>query len=150
MKQAIAALGTASLCLFTPGAPAAAQDGTLAQIFFQKVKPGSEAQFEAGRKRHMAWHKSKGDTWAWFAWDVLTGDNTGTHVVGTFGRAFKDFDGRDEFQAEDGADAIANTGAFVESTRQALYVLRPDMSAPMDAAAVVPTKFAHVIHFHIK
>ena len=148
MKQALAALGIASLCALAPLSPAAAQDGNLAQIFFQKVKAGSEAQYAAGRQRHMAWHKSKGDTWAWFTWEVVTGDNTGTYVVGSFGHAFKDFDGRDAFVAEDGADAVANTGPWVESTRQALYVLRPDMSAAMDDAG--PTKLAHVIHFHVK
>ena len=148
MKQSLAALGMASLCALVPGAPAAAQEGNLAQIFFQKVKPGFQAQYLAGRERHMGWHKSKGDTWAWFTWETVTGENTGTYVVGTFGHAFKDFDGRGAFEAEDAADSITNTGPFVESTRQSLYVRRPDMSAPMDDG--VPTKFAHVIHFHVK
>jgi hypothetical protein len=148
MKQAFAALAMAWVCAWAPGAPAAAQDGNLAQIFFQKAKAGAQAQYTAGRQRHMAWHKAKGDTWAWFTWEILTGERTGTYVVGSFGHAFKDFDGRGEFEAEDAADAVMNTGPFVESTTQSLYVRRPDMSAPEEAG--VPTRFAHVIHFHVK
>jgi hypothetical protein len=148
MKLSLAALGMLSLCALTPAALAAAQEGNLAQIFFQKVKPGSQAEYAAGRQRHMDWHKAKGDSWAWFAWEIVTGENTGTYAVGSFGHSFKDFDGRDEFEAADAGDAAKNLAPFVESTTQSLYLHRADMSAPMDAAA--PTKYSQIIHFQVK
>jgi len=36
-------------------------------------KAGMRAQLEAGRVKHMAWHKQQGDTWAWHVWEVITG-----------------------------------------------------------------------------
>ena len=148
MKQALAVLGAVSLCTLAPAAPAQTQGGNLAQIFFNKVKPGSQAQYEAGRQRHMNWHKAKGDSWAWFTWEVVTGENTGIYVVGTFYHAFKDLDGREDFQAADGADAAMNMGPFLESSTQSLYLRRPDMSAPTTEGP--PTKFSQLIHFHLK
>lgn len=52
MKQALAALGMASLCAMASAAPAAAQQGNVAQIFYTKVKAGAQAQYEAGRRGH--------------------------------------------------------------------------------------------------
>jgi hypothetical protein len=46
-------------------------------------------QYEAGRKKHMAWHKSQKDTWSWYAWEVVTGENTGSYVIGTFEHNFE-------------------------------------------------------------
>lgn len=148
MKHALAVVGAVLLYTFAPAAPAQAQGGNLAQIFFNKVKPGVQAQYEAGRQRHMSWHKAKGDSWAWFTWEVVTGENTGMYVIGSFDHAFKDFDGRDDFQAADGADVAMNTGPLVESSTQSLYLHRPDMSAPMTEGS--PTKLLQVIHFQVK
>jgi len=146
MKHSLAALGIA--CALGPAQRSAGQEGNLAQIFFQKVKAGAQAQYASGRQRHMEWHKAKADPFAWFVWEIVTGENTGTYVVGTFGHAFKDFDGRDEFEAADEADAISNVGPFVESTTQSLYLRRPDLSTPPEPGA--PPKFSHIIHFQVK
>jgi hypothetical protein len=143
MKQALAIAGAVSMCALAPSALA---QGNLTQIFYTKVKAGAQAQYEAGRQRHMSWHKAQGDPWAWFTWEIVTGENTGTYVVGTFDHAFKDFDGRDDFQAADGADSAMNMGPFVESSTQSLYLRRLDMSAPAQGS---PTKYAQVIHFHL-
>ncbi len=148
MKKALAVLTAVSIYALLPVAPAEAQGGNLAQLFFNKVKPGAQAQYEAARMRHMQWHKSKGDTWTWLTWEVLTGDNTGTYAVGSFGHAFKDFDGRADFEAADGADSAMNMGPFLESSRQSLYLFRPEMSAPLTAEA--PARFSQITHFHLK
>jgi len=145
MKLALAVAGAVSLWVCAPSALAQSQ-GNLAQLFYNKVKPGAQAQYEAARKRHADWHKAKGDAWAWLTWEVMTGDNTGTYVVGTFDHAFKDFDGKDEFQAADGADSAMNMGPFLESSTQALYLHRLDMSAPMAGA---PAKLAQVVRFQL-
>ncbi|HET7291637.1 MAG TPA: hypothetical protein VFM88_04365 [Vicinamibacteria bacterium] len=145
MKHALGVLAVVSLSVVAPAAEA--QQGNLAQIFFNKVKPGAQEQYEAARQRHMEWHRSKGDSWAWFTWEIATGDRTGTFVVGTFDRSFKDFDGRDEFEAADAADSAANMGPFVESSTQSLYLRRPDMGG--EPPTGTPSKLSQVIHFHV-
>src|SRR5262245_5217884 len=147
MKQALAVVGAVSLCALGPTTRAAAQEANLAQIFFNKVKAGTQSQYEEGRRRHMEWHKAKADSWAWLTWEVLTGDKTGGYYVGTFDHAFKDFDGRDELEAADAADSVTNMGSSVESTSQSLYLRRGDMGPRSEGP---PTKLLQVIHFHLK
>src|SRR5258706_12001566 len=50
---------------------------TIVQIYSSHPKPGMMAQYEAGRKRHMAWHKAQKDTWGWNVWEVISGNATG-------------------------------------------------------------------------
>ena len=38
------------------------QPGEIAEIHINRIKPGMTQQYEAGRKKHMAWHKSQNDT----------------------------------------------------------------------------------------
>jgi hypothetical protein len=131
--------------------PAVAQmpSGRVAQVFVNVPKPGMGSQYEEGRKKHMAWHTSQKDAFTWYTWEVLTGDGTGNYVVGTFGHEWKDFDGRDTFEAADGADAAANMGAAEASSQQSFYLYRPDMSRT-DAAAQGPAKLASVTFFRLK
>ena len=49
----------------------------VARVFATQVKAGMNAKYEAGRKRHMEWHRKQADTWAWFTWEVETGDRAG-------------------------------------------------------------------------
>ena len=109
--------------------PAMAEDaGKVVEIHVNHVKPGMTAQYEAGRKKHMGWHKAQKDTWSWYTWEVLTGKFTGSYVVGTFQHHWKDFDGRDKFNQADGADAMASMGATLASEEMSYYTLRDDLS----------------------
>lgn len=40
------------------------------EVHVNKVKPGMAAQYEQGRAKHMAWHKSQNDSWNWDTWDI--------------------------------------------------------------------------------
>src|SRR5581483_4936707 len=102
---------------------------------------------EQGRAKHMAWHKSQNDTWSWNTWEITTGPNTGGYLISTCGHAWKDFDGRDKFNAADAANASSTMGASVESDTVAYYVLRQDVSAP--AKPTVPP-YLTVVFFHLK
>ena len=149
MKKTWIILGALSPLLLTPAVSSAqGPQGNVCQIFVNKVKRGDAAQYEAARKRHMDWHKKKSDTWEWFTWEVITGEGAGQFIVGSFGHAFKDFDGRDAFEAEDGADAAMNMGPFLEASVQSLYLYRPDLS--MAAPSASPAKFSQVTHFYLK
>ena len=112
------------------GLPVMAQDvGKVVEIHINRVKPGMTAQYEAGRKKHMGWHKSQKDAWSWYTWEVLTGQFTGSYVVGTFQHHWKDFDGRDKFNQADSENAMASMGASLAGEEMSYYTFRDDLSA---------------------
>jgi hypothetical protein len=130
------------------GSPAPAQQaGPLAEIHFNRIKPGMTQQYEAGRKKHMAWHKSQNDAWSWYVWEVLTGDGTGSYVVGTFQHNWKDLDAREKFNAGDTLDANASMGASLASEAMSYYVYRADLSLAPEAAT--PAPLISVTHFMV-
>jgi hypothetical protein len=148
MNKTLVALAAVSPLLLAPAASAQAPAGNVGQIFVNKVKPGAQQQYERARKRHMEWHKKKGDTWEWLTWEIVTGERSGQYIVGSFGHSFKDFDGREQFEAEDAVDAAANMGPFEESSVESLYLFRADLSMPPSGPR--PTKFSQITHFYLK
>ena len=38
-------------------------------------------KYEAGRKKHMAWHKAQGDPWTWNVYEITTGPDTGGYII---------------------------------------------------------------------
>jgi hypothetical protein len=140
-----------ALCAMAPVFPVLAQpSGTLAEIVFQQPKPGMNQQYEAGRKKHFGWHKSQKDTWAWYTWEVISGDNTGSYIVGTFQHSWKDFDGRDKFIQADVADSAANIGPSTAHTAVRYYVERADMSLSPSTPGSTPAPMVSVTAFQLK
>jgi hypothetical protein len=148
MRKTLVALAAVSPLLLTAATSAQAPAGNVDQIFVNKVKPGAQEQYERARKRHMEWHKKKGDTWEWLTWEIVTGERSGQYIVGSFNHSFKDFDGREQFEADDAADAAANMGPFEESSVESLYLFRADLSIP--PSGLGPTRFSQITHFHLK
>jgi hypothetical protein len=147
MRATRAVLGTLlTLVAVTPAL--AQQPGKLCEIHVNRVKPGMAQQYEAGRKKHMAWHKSQKDTWSWYTWAVVTGEGTGSYVVGTFEHNWKDLDGREKFTQADAADAQANLGPSLAGEEQSYYVYRDDLSGVPEAFP--PAPLISVIHFMLK
>src|SRR5579863_4015861 len=66
--------------------------GTIGVLEFQKPKNGMVQQYEAGRKQKAAWHKQQNDPLPLFVWEILSGENTGTYVVGRLGQHWADMD----------------------------------------------------------
>ena len=62
------------------------------RVYFSTPKPGMDQQYEAGRKKHMQFHRDQKDTWTWNTFAIETGDNAGMYVTPTCGHAWKDFD----------------------------------------------------------
>ena len=133
-----------------PALPALAADtpGTLAQIFVQKPKPGAQAQYEEGRKKHMDWHRKQADTWEWNTWEIVNGPRTGQFLVGSFGHHWKDLDGRGDFEKADGVDAVANMGASQESSSMSFFDYQTDLSMPGEGPR--PGAFSQVTHYYVK
>lgn len=57
------------------------QPNTLCDVREAKLKPGAKAQFEAGLKAHMGWHRKQNDTWSWSVLEILTGPKQGNYYV---------------------------------------------------------------------
>jgi hypothetical protein len=117
----------------------------LVEIHINKVKPGMTKQYEEGRKKHMMWHAKQNDAWSWLTWEVVTGENTGSYVIGTFGHSWSELDGRTKFEAEDSADAMAHMGASLEGEMQSYYRFRADLT--LGTSPPQPTPLATVTHF---
>ena len=140
------------LCTLVTVSPARAQQaGSVAVISFEQPKPGMNKQYEAGRKKHMAWHKSQKDTWSWAVFEVLSGDNTGWYVVGSFQHAWKDFDGREKFEQADLADHAVNVARSVAGSAVRYYIERADISlSPSSASSRTPAPMFSVTTFLLK
>lgn len=118
------------------------------EVHVNRVKPGMTAQYEEGRAKHMAWHKSQNDSWSWNTWEITTGEDTGSYLVASCGHTWKDFDSRDKFNVADGANANATMGASMAGETMAYYTLRSELSATPKPGQQ-PT-YLSVIFFQLK
>jgi hypothetical protein len=128
---------------------AAAPAGDICRIYFVKPKPGMDQQLEAGRKKHMQFHKSRNDSWTWSTYLVETGMNTGTYVTSTCGHQWADFDDWEKRLGQaDTADANANMGPHQGEAWNSFYRYRADLSLgspgqplPLSAVYIYKLKF---------
>ena len=120
----------------------------VALIYSNQPKGGGIRQYEQGRKKHMAWHRSQKDPWTWYVWEIMTGDHTGGYTVGTLNHSWKDLDGREEFEAADSADSAVNLAPFETHSQLQYYIYRKDLStAPNDQA---PAPLSSITIFEVK
>jgi len=124
------------------------QPGTVAALEFQKPKNGMVAQYEAGRKQKAAWHKQQNDPQPLLVWETLTGDNTGSYIVGRLGQHWADFDKPPIPDQADLEEYQKVVGSYVESIVARYYELMPKISNGDNAGA--PSKFAEIITFHTR
>jgi hypothetical protein len=128
----------------------AAQDkpGTLASIEFQKVKNGALPQYEAGRKQKAAWHKQQNDPLPLLVWETLSGDNTGSFVVGRFDQHWADYDKPAVSDEADLAEFQKVVGIYVDSVVTRYYDFMPKISNAVRDAS--PSKFSEILTFHVR
>jgi hypothetical protein len=128
---------------------AAQEQATVARIYTMQPKPGMTTQFEQGLKRHNTFHQKQNDSFAWFTWQVETGDRTGTYIRGTFGHRWKDFDDWSRMEAADTADGAINLDpSTAPGGTSSFYLMRTDLSRPEDGPT--PSPMAHLIHWLVK
>ena len=126
---------------------AQSQPGNIAALEFQTPKNGMVKQYEDGRKQKVAWHKQQNDDQALYVFETLTGERTGTYIVGRLGLHWADMDKPKVTDAADLAQYQALVGANVEKLTTAYYEFLPKWSNP-------PTdmngKYTEVITFQIR
>lgn len=145
-KHVVSALG---IILFAACSVVAQEKpGTIAALEFQKPKNGTVAQYEAGRKQKAAWHKQQNDPLPLFVWEILSGDDTGTYVVGRLGQHWADFDKPPIPDTADREEFQKVVGNYVDSVVARYYDFMPKVSNPSDAK--MPPKFSEIITFHVR
>ena len=124
------------------------QPGTVAALEFQKPKNGMVTQYQAGRKQKAEWHKQQKDPLPLLVWETLTGDSTGTYIVGRLGQHWADFDKPPVPDQADLDEFNKVVGNYVESIVARYYEYLPKVSNP--SGATMPSKFAEIVTFHLR
>lgn len=146
-NRLLSALG---IMLFAAGSLGAqTKPGTLAALEFQKPKNGMLPQYEAGRKQKAAWHKQQNDPQPLFVWQTLSGDSTGTYLVGRVGQHWADFDKPPVSDEADLAEFQKVVGVYVDSVTARYYEFLPKISNP-PAGAMMPPKFSDILIFQVR
>jgi hypothetical protein len=140
----------AVFCALALAVPTMAQPaGNVSELNIHTPKPGISDKYEAARKKHMAWHKAQKDTWTWHTWEVVSGEASGTYYTGTFGHAWKDFDGQEKFRKDDQADYEKGIGPTLGRSYTSYYARRPDMSLSA-ATGDPPSPYSLLTYFRLK
>lgn len=129
-RRVLAATVLAACVSATAGAQPA--QNTVVEVHRVTPKAGMRAQLEAGRVKHMAWHKQQGDTWAWHVWEVTTGPETGSYIVGSPNHQWQDLDAwAAKMGKGDAADAAVNLAPYQQSSSMSYWVMLADASRPL-------------------
>ena len=117
--------------------PLGAEDMQVTRVTVWKAKPGMEAKFEEGLKRHNEFHRKLGDPMALLTAQVSSGPNTGAYVRLASNRHWEDFDTEEKGMQADMADTAVNTDPYIASATNAYYRLLTDVSRPQDSGAAM-------------
>jgi hypothetical protein len=145
VQRLLSALGA----LLFAAVPLAAQNpGTIAGLEFQTPKNGMATQYESGRKTKAAWHKQQNDPQPLLVWETLSGEGTGTYIVGRLGQHWADFDKPPIPEQTDIEEYNKEVGQYVGSLVTRYYEFLPKVSSMGEGTA--PSKFSEIIEFHVR
>lgn len=129
------------------GALAQDKPGNIAGLEFQTPKHGMVKQYEEGRKAKVEWHKQQKDRAPLLVSEVLTGEHTGTYIVGRFGMHWADMDKPSVTDAADLEQYNKVVAPYVEKLTAAYYEFLPKWSNPPPD---MNAKYFELVTFHIK
>jgi hypothetical protein len=113
---ALALLASVSVSAQTP------PPDSVTEVLRQKPRQGMVKEYEASRKKHMAWHKAQNDTWAWDVFEITTGPDTGGYIITSGNHQWKEMEQWDAKMGEaDGADSRASMGATIDSSQRSYW-----------------------------
>jgi hypothetical protein len=122
--------------------------GNIGVLDFQKPKNGMVQQYEDGRKQKAAWHKQQNDPLPLFVWEVLSGEDTGTYVVGRLGQHWADLDKPAVPEENDAAEYQKVVANYVDSLITRYYEFMAKVSNPGNEK--IPSKFAEIFTFSVR
>jgi len=146
LRYVVSVLG--SVLLWVGAMVSQEKPGNIAALEFQKPKNGMVEQYQNGRKQKAAWHKQQNDPLPLYVFETLTGDDTGTYVVGRFGQHWADFDKPAIPDEADIAEFQKVIGNFVDTVTARYYEYMPKVSNP--TGDKMPSKFAQIITFYVR
>ena len=95
---------------------------SVTEVIRQKVRPDMQQQYEAGRKKHMAWHKTQNDPWAWDVFEITSGPDTGAYVIASGNHQWKEMEQWEAKMGDaDTADSRAAMGGSTESSARTYW-----------------------------
>jgi hypothetical protein len=120
---------------------------TIVQVNRQHV---TSAQYEAARKKHMAWHKSQGDTWTWNVYEITTGPDTGAYLISSGGHTWADIDAwQGKLGTGDTDNAQQTMGGTIGHTETSYWTTVNAMSR-LPPPKTPLSKFLSITHFMVK
>jgi hypothetical protein len=149
MKRKHCVLAFGVVCLICCTAFAQDKPGTLFSLEFQKVKLQMAAQYEVGRKQKAAWHKQQNDPLPLYVWETMSGDDTGTYIVGHARQHWADLDKPAVSDEADLAEFQKVMGSYVESVIARYYDYLPKISNPVEGSSG-PEKLSEILEFHVR
>jgi hypothetical protein len=134
---------------FLAAASAFAQDSSanIAGLEFQTPKNGMVKQYEDGRKAKVEWHKQQKDKDALEVSQVITGEHTGTYIVGRFGQRWADMDKPSVPDAADLEQYSKLIAPYVATLTTAYYEVLTKVSNP---SSDMSPKYYGIYTFHVK
>jgi hypothetical protein len=142
----LALLVTALALLPLPALAQGMSGGDLAQIYYITPKDGHGYDLEEGMKRHMAVVGEMGNPSPWMVWEVMTGDDMGSYVVGTFGHEWADFDMQPDNPMQAQMSFMRNVQPHVAEATGGFWTFREDLS-PGSTDGGEPDRFLQVYHY---
>jgi hypothetical protein len=134
--------------LVAVSAPAQERPGDVALVYSLKARSNGWMQLDAAVKQHFGWHRAQKDPFAWFVWQVASGEDVGDFVVGTFGHHWKEWDARAALDEADDADFVANVLPLVEKADLGYWSFLPELSHP--GTGMTPAAMAQITHYYLK
>lgn len=145
IKKCVCALALASVGAFSASAQTPA---SIAAVESQTPKNGMTQQYEQGRKQKADWHKQQKDPQPLYVFQTLTGDNTGTYLVGRFDQHWADMDKPAIPDQSDTDEYNKVIGTYVQSVTDRYYEFLPKVSNPLNSP--LPAKYFELATFHVR
>lgn len=123
--------------------------GDAAHLFGYTPKPGMEAQFDAGYRKHLDWHKTHDDPLVWYGWYVTHGPRMGMFIDGSFGAPFSAFDNRVAI-ADDVKDADRNVTPYADAAFRSVWRVRRDLSTGTPLEEWKPSAMVQVHTYKVR
>ena len=145
LGKALAVIAFAGAAAFTIGAQQ--KPAHIMGIEFQTPKNGMTKKYEEGRKEKAKWHREKKDPRPLFVWETMTGEHTGTFIVGQPAVTWKEMDTPPISDDMDQEMWQKLMGDATENLVANYYEHQPDLSWPSDEK--MPAKYSEVVTFNV-
>ena len=123
MRSVFASVAGALVVLVSVSVSAqTAPPDSVTEVIRQKARQGTQQQYEAARKKHMAWHKAQNDPWAWDVFQITTGPDTGAYIIASGNHQWKEMEAWDAKMGDaDTADSQAAMGGFIDGSERSYW-----------------------------